>query len=281
MSLERGFSWEYGDWQFVGYSLAGITTSVFCKNASLCFDVGQGLPFQLSARRIALTHGHLDHAAGIPYLVAQKNMMGQKETEIFTPESLAPPLEQILKIWQEIDKHTYTYTMTPVAPGQMIELDRLYTLKPFATTHRVPSQGYILYQKKKRLKEKYKQSGQAGILAAKAAGENPNEEYLEAAVAFTGDTQVEFIDSDPDVARAKILFVEVTFWDDAKPVEHARKWGHMHFDELLGILPRLKNEKIVLIHASIRYSTAFLQKIMSERLPASERERVVLFPRSL
>ncbi|MGE3262035.1 MAG: MBL fold metallo-hydrolase [Bacteriovoracia bacterium] len=281
MSLERGFSWNFQDWQFTGYSLAGITTSVLCKNASACFDVGQGLPFQNSARRIFLTHGHLDHAAGIPYLISQKNMAGQKETDIFAPSSLVGPLEQILGIWQKVDEHKYTYSLKAAQPGEMIELDRFFSIKPFATTHRVQSLGYLLYQKKKRLKEAYRSLGQEGILAAKAAGENPNEDFLEPAVAFTGDTQIEFIDADPDLLKAKILFVEVTFWDEAKPVEHARKWGHMHFDELLAVLPRLKNERIVLIHASVRYTTPYLEQILRDRLPEKDKARVVLFPRPL
>src|SRR5690606_23012108 len=93
------------------YSLAGITTSLFCKNASVCFDVGQGLPFQLGAKRILITHGHMDHASGLPYLIAQKNMTGQKETEIFVPEDLLAPMEEILKIWQRIDRHEYSYRL--------------------------------------------------------------------------------------------------------------------------------------------------------------------------
>lgn len=281
MSLERGFSWGFEDWQFVGYSLAGITTSVFCKNASICFDVGQGLPFQLSARRIAITHGHLDHAAGIPYIVAQKNMMGQKETKIFVPESLAEPLGRIMGIWQGIDHHEYAFELQALAPGKLIELDKRYSLKPFTTVHRVESQGYLLYLKKKRLKEKFRNLGQEGILAAKSAGETPSEEYLEPAVAFTGDSQIEFWDKDPDIAKAKILFVEVTFWDDEKPVEHARKWGHLHIEELLDILSKLQNRRIVLIHASIRYTTEFLQRVLRERLRLEDQERVVIFPRPL
>jgi len=281
MSLETGFPVQHGEWAFTGYSLAGITTSVFCKTASVCFDVGQGLPFQLPARNILITHAHLDHASGVPYLIAQKNMNGQENTRFFVPLSLAEPLEKILKLWESVDGHEYKYELRGVKPGELVDLDKIYAFRAFATPHRVESQGYLLFQKKKKLKQKFAGATQEMIIAAKAAGEEPNESLLEPVVAFTGDTKIEFLASDPDVARARILFVEATFWDEAKPVEHARRWGHIHIEELLAILPQLQNEKIVLIHASVRYSTAFLQDVLDRRLSSEDKKRVVLFPRTL
>jgi ribonuclease Z len=279
MSLERGFSWNWEDWQFVGYTLAGITTSLYCKNASVCFDVGQGLPFQVGAKRILITHSHMDHAAGLPYLVAQKNMMGQKETEIFVPENFLEPLREIFRVWQECDGHEYSFSLQAARPGEIYDLDKLYAFKPFRTVHRVNSQGYLLYQKKKRLKERFRGASREEILSAKAKGEDPNESVLEPAIAFTGDTQIEFLDSDPDVGKAKILFVEATFWDENRPVSHAREWGHIHIDEILEALPRLQNEKIVLIHTSVRYSLGALEEILERRLPQAEKSRVMIFPR--
>lgn len=281
MSLERGFSWGHGEWHFVGYTLAGITTSIFCKTAGVCFDVGQGLPFQNSAKHLCITHAHLDHASGIPYLLAQKTMSGQKESNVYVPPSLLEPLEKILQLWQGLDGHTYEYTLRAAQPGTDYDLDRFYRVRPFRTVHRVESQGYLLYQKKKRLKAEFEGSDVAAILKARASGINPNEEIWEAAVAFSGDTQVEFLDADPDIATAKILFIECTFWDDAKPVKEARRWGHLHFQEFLEILPKLKNEKIVLIHASVRYSTKYLQEILASNLSPEDLKRVEIFPRPL
>jgi ribonuclease Z len=281
MSLEKGFRWQYLDWDFTGYSLAGITTSLFCRTAGVLFDVGQGLPFQNPARHVLITHAHMDHAAGIPYLLSQKNMNGQKETNLYVPASFAGPLEEIIRLWKSVDGHDYGYKLTAASPGTLYDLDKIYCMKPFATPHRIPSQGYLLYQKKKRLRAEFQGQSQEEIVAARGRGVEPNESFLDPVVAFTGDTKSEFWESDPDVARARILFVEVTFWDENKSVEHARSWGHMHLDELVALLPWLKNERVVLIHASVRYTTRMLQEILEKRLPPGERERVVIFPRSV
>jgi ribonuclease Z len=278
-SLGEGYSWKHGDLEFRGYSLAGITTSLFFKNAQLCFDLGQGMPFQMGARRVLLTHGHLDHAAGVPYFIAQRNMQGQDHNEIYGPAKLVEPLSKIIQLWSEIDQHEYRYQLRAAEQGKIYEIDKLYSFRPFPTVHRVPSQGYLVYQKRKRLKEEYRGEGEALILAARRNGIDPNETYLEPIVAFTGDTQIDFLDLDEEVKRAKILFVECTFWDEAKPVEHARKWGHLHIDELIQRLPELTSEKIMLIHASVRYSTAYLDAILDKRLGPADRARVQIFPR--
>ena len=279
MSLAEGYSFNHGDLQFAGYTLAGITTSLVFRNAQLAFDVGQGLPFQMGVRRVLLTHGHLDHAAGVPYLGAQRNMQSQRQNDIYTPPSLAKPLGEILRLWAEIDQHDYAYALHPVAPGAMVEIDKQFCFKPFRTVHRVESQGYLVYQKKKRLRAGLREAGPEAILEARRRGEDVNESYLEPTVAFTGDTQSEFIDSDADIARARVLFVECTFFGEGRTVADAREWGHIHFDELRELLPRLRNERIVLIHASVRYSSAYINKILDESLSPLDRARVTLFPR--
>ncbi len=65
-----------------------------------------------------------------------------------------------------------------------------------------------------------------------------NEVHHTPLVSFTGDTQIEFLDSRDWVRKSKILIMEATYLDNKKTIEQARIWGHTHLEE---IIPRLKD----------------------------------------
>ena len=73
MSLATGFLWTYKTHRLLGYSVAGLSTSLVFPEADVCFDVAQGLPFQMGTSNLLISHAHMDHAAGIPYVVAMKS----------------------------------------------------------------------------------------------------------------------------------------------------------------------------------------------------------------
>lgn len=278
--LATGYVWKHDTVKLVGYSLAGITTSIAFPDADVCFDVGQGLPFQIPFPNILITHGHMDHASGLPYLIAMKSMTSQPVPQIHMPKSLKDPMTKIMRIWSDMDGHEYRYNFIPVTEGKDIPLKAPYFARSFPTFHRVPSHGYTIFEKKKHLKPEYRDlpPNELGILRRK--GTVLDEYTEEALLSFTGDTKIEFLDS-PQVRQSRILLMEVTYWDKKKSVENAREWGHIHLDELIPRLPELKCEKIVLIHASARYNTPYLQQILEARIPEHFKRRIELFPRPI
>jgi len=280
MSLGTGYSWKYRDVHLLGYSMAGISTSIVFPDADCCFDVAQGLPFQVPVNNILLTHGHMDHASGLPYLVGQKAMMGQLPPNVYMPEPLLRPMRQLMRLWEEIDGHSYQYQFRSANLGEEHRLKAPYFFKAVPSFHRIAAQGYVVYARKKRLKPEYRNLDSWTLGDLRKKNVEIDEQIDEPVVAFSGDTKIEFLDT-PDVRAARVLVLEVTYWDNEKSVENARTWGHIHLNELLERLEQISSEKIVLIHASARYSSSYLREIIDARVPEHFKHRVELFPRPI
>ena len=280
MSLSAGYVWTHKNIRLVGYSMAGITTSIVFPDADVCFDVGQGLPFQMPVSNILITHGHMDHASGLPYVIAQKAMTGQIPPNVIMPETLMPPMREIMRLWEKIDEHTYQYQFRVGKPGEEYAVKAPYFVKTFPTYHRVASHGYTVFERKKRLKPLYAKFLPQELADLRRKNTAIEDFYDEPVVSFTGDTKIEFLDT-PTVRQSRVLLMEVTYWDKKKSVENAREWGHIHLDEVIPRLEEIKSEKIVLIHASARYTTAYLKEILDARIPEHLKTRVELFPRPI
>jgi ribonuclease Z len=278
MSLETGETWSYQQLKFQGLSLSGIRTALSMPELSMCFDVAQGYPFLLNLKNFFLTHGHLDHAAGVPYIISQKAMNSQPPASIYMPQSLVNDLDAIMKIWQKIEKHDYQYNFVGLAPDDEVVLNPQYYIKASPSTHRVDSLGYTLFEVHKKLRADLQGLSQEQILECKKRGENVQDTQHRPLVTFSGDTQIEFLDSRPWIRKSKVLFLEATYIDNQKTIEQARQWGHTHLDEIIPRLDDLECEQIVIIHVSSRYPTKEALKILKNRIPAKHQERVVLFP---
>jgi len=276
--LEHGFTWTHNEIKLTGYSLAGMSTSVIFPAADVCFDVAQGLPFQVPINNILITHGHLDHAGGLPYLLGQKAMRATRPPVIYLPESLLSPMQEIMRLWSQIENHSYDFTFQAIAPGEQAPLKGNYFFRPFPTFHRVPSQGYTVFQRKKKLLDNYVGLSHIELGNLRRQGQVIEQSYEEAILSFSGDTRIEFLQSE-QVRHSRVLLMEATYWDEHKSVENARQWGHIHFEELLPHLDQLHCEKIVLIHSSVRYTREYLTQIIERRVPEKHRGRVELFPR--
>ncbi|EPG64628.1 MBL fold metallo-hydrolase [Leptospira wolffii] len=262
---------------FEGISEGGIRTSVVMPRLNLMFDIGHQNPDRVHIERLLLTHAHLDHSAGIPYYISQRSLRKLNPPKIYLPEELESPMREILSLYSKVEDFPYKYEMKGTPEGEEFPLDPYHSFKAWKTFHRVASQGYTIYEKRKRLKPEFQGIPHKELMEKKSAGAEIDEQVTKPVVSFSGDTKIEYVLTHKDVAESEIIFLECTYIDKERDVAAAREWGHIHLDEIIHNLSAFKNEKIVLIHFSKRYSIPYIRSVFSKRIPPSERDRFHLF----
>lgn len=270
--------WEHAGLKISGFSLSGIRTSFVIKSLGICFDVANGHPAQFNIDNFFISHGHLDHCGGIPYIISQKAMAHLKAPKFFMPKSLIEPMTEIMNLWEKIEKHKYDYHFIAVDDLEQISLNANYYIKPLKSKHRIDSFGYCLFHTKKKLDPKFENQSQDDLAKLAHQGAHLSIDINTPMFTFSGDTEIDFLLNHNEVRQSKILFMECTYLDDRKSVEHAKKWGHTHLHELLDHLPSLQNEKIVIIHISSRYSNQEAIKLIKSQVPMNYQNRIEVFP---
>jgi|JI8StandDraft_1071087.scaffolds.fasta_scaffold06065_4 ribonuclease Z len=270
-------AFEHKNWKFDGISEGGIRTSVTFPALDLMFDFGAVNPDKIHISQILLTHAHLDHSAGIPYYVSQRSLRKLPPPKIYVPESLEENLKKVLELYSVMEDFKYEYQVIGVNEKDRIPLKPGFFFKAIPSFHRIPSQGYTVYESKRKLKKEFSDLDQTSIRHMKEKGLDPTEEIHNPIVSFSGDTKIEFLLENESVRKSQILFMECTYYCEKRGVDRARDWGHTHLDEIVAHADAFENEALVLIHPSKRYSFRELNELIVKKLPPRLLERTHLF----
>src|SRR5262249_47011633 len=199
----------------------------------LGFDLG-GQPWSFMATpNWFVSHVHLDHIAALPVLVARRRMMKMEPPTIYLPAEAVEGIEMLLRAVQRLDRGRMPANVIGVVPGDEIELSRELVVKAFATKHTLPSLGYLVWERRKKLKPEYHDLTGEQIRDLRLSGVQVSAEIRIPKVAYLGDTAPAGVDAFPDVYRAEILILEMTFVAPQERPEKIHKFGHMHLDDIL------------------------------------------------
>ena len=253
-----------------GYSLGGIETALWVPEFSLALDVGRGRQDVLNLNHLALTHTHIDHAGGLPYVLSLKRLFRMAEPRVYVPEQLADDLQDMLAAWGRLQRHEPVLELVPVRPKERQPIRRNLELEPFRTYHPIPSVGYSIIETTDKLLEEYQGTPGPEIGRLRREGVRVTEARERRLLSFTGDTLPEVLDKQPQILESETLVIECTFLDDKKPKEAVRNGGHVHLDDLMDRSALLTMENLVLSHFSQLHSreeTAELLKPLAGRIP--------------
>ena len=180
-----------------------------------------------------VSHTHLDHIAALPVYVARRRMMKMEPPTIYLPEHAVELVEHLLKVCQRLDRGRLPCELIGVRPGDEFELSRELVVQAVATRHTVPSLGYVVWERRKKLKAEYQGLTGDQIRDMRLSGVEVAEERRMPLVAYTGDTSPEGLDANPAMYEAKVLITEMSFVAPGHRKEKIHKHGHMHLDDFV------------------------------------------------
>lgn len=256
-----------------GYSRAAVQTCYRIPELRLGMDLGAQPWSFMGTQTWLVTHTHLDHVAALPVYVARRRMMKMDPPTVYVPAYAVDDLRKMLHLFQRLDRGRQLCDLRGIEPGQELEMSRENVVTAFATTHTIPSVGYIVWDRRHKLKEEYHGLPGDRIRDLKLAGEQVTREVRVPLVAYTGDTSPAGMDACPDVYRAKILITEMSFIRARHRRDKIHKFGHMHLDDFLERQDRFENEVVICGHFSTRYHPDEVRRLLDERLPPRLKER--------
>lgn len=260
-----------------GYSRAAVQSYFRVPELKICFDLG-GSPWSfMGTPTVCVTHSHLDHLAALPVYVARRRMMKMEPPTIYLPEEAVENVQRLLHVWQRLDRGRMVCEIKGVKAGDEIELSREHVLTVFGTKHTVPSVGYIVWDRRKKLKPEYQKLSGDEIRDIRLAGTEVTHEVRKPLVCYVGDSAPDGLDNYPPIYEAQILITELTFFRPEHRKEKIHKFGHCHLDDILDRADKFQNELIILDHFSTRCHDQQLKQAVDRRMPEHLRKRVELW----
>ncbi len=256
------------DLGILGYSVAGEETVVAMPQLDVCFDIGKAPDQVIPINHVLLTHGHMDHAAGVAYYLSHRKFCGQSPGTILAPPNTLGPIRQILEAWGKLDGNRIPANLVGVEPGDEFQIKPNLIARAFPTKHTRGAVGFSVIEKRKKLLPEYLGLSGPQIVELKRQGVQIDLPLEIPLVSYLGDTQYADFSQLEYIANSKILIAECTFYED-EHTGRAEAGRHMHIDELGPLLERMNNQHILITHLTQRTSMAEARRMLKEKLPGS------------
>jgi ribonuclease Z len=260
-----------------GYSRAAVQSYWRIPELKLGFDLGAQPWSFMSTPTWFVTHTHLDHVAALPVMVARRRMMKMEPPTIYLPAEAVEGVEALLRAFQRLDRGRMPATLIGLKPGDEVELSRELVVRAFATKHTIPSLGYLVWERRKKLKPEYQDLAGEQIRDLRLSGVEVSAEIRIPKVAYLGDTAPPGLDALPEIYQAQILILEMTFVAPNERAAVIHKFGHTHLEDILLRADKFENEVIIASHFSTRLHPDQILRIVEKRLPDSLKGRLKIW----
>ena len=260
-----------------GFSRAAMQTYWRIPELKLGFDLG-GQPWSfMGTPQWFVSHTHMDHLLALPAYVARRRMMKMDPPKIYLPARAVSRVQQLLDVFKYLDHGHLPCELIGVRPGEEYEISREHVVSVLRTDHSIPSVGYVVWERRKRLKPEYQSLSEREIRQLAISGHQVSAEVRFPRVAYLGDSTPYGLDDNPVMYVADILIIEVSFVARRHRTELIHRRGHIHLDDIIERQNRFRNGLIIASHFSTRCTDREIDRTVRKRIPDMLDGRLVLW----
>lgn len=255
-----------------GYSKALYSNWIFYKPDHLLIDCGEGVASTLGnggygIERVLLTHGHIDHIAGLPSLLWSRAAgMGdnQKPLTIYHPQGDLYLADMKLYLERTSQRLPFDLSWVPLEANAVFELTPKRRVHAFPTRHiqgRLTI-GYNIVETRRRLRPEYSSLPESEIRArAQSGGRAAVEELMETYEAKIASFGGDGLPLEPTAVEAtELLIHEATILDTAD----RKGERHSTLDEAVAVAAKARAGVLLLNHVSGRYEKSQVERAAQE-----------------
>ena len=126
---------KFEGFTLLGYSVAGEESVIVVPEMDVVFDIGRCPREALRVNHVLLSHGHMDHAAGIAYYFSQRDFQGIGGGVALVSRPIVKPLENLMRAVAAVEGHPTPYKFIGMSDGDDYEIRRGLIVRAFTTHH--------------------------------------------------------------------------------------------------------------------------------------------------
>ncbi len=204
----------------------------------------------LASKYVPISHGHMDHIGALAYYCSQRRFQGMGTGNIVCDKRIEKAVRGMMTGFIELERQETEYNLITLEPEQSIQIKNQIYLKGFLTDHTCPSMGYVIYEKRSKLKAEYEACRRTSSRSSKTAA-SPSRARSRSRSSRTWATPRGPHLIREDVRTSQVIISECTFFEpDHK--DRAKIGKHLHVDDIAEWVRLTTCKAMVLIHLSRR-----------------------------
>ena len=259
-------------------SLAGFYTCVQFPGYKIAIDLGVAPRSSFNKSHVFFTHAHGDHIAGVVRHCSSRDMLGLEPPTYYIGQEDVANFYEFMDSARKLCRTKMACDVQAVQPGDHFQIRPDLRVTSYRSIHRVPCQGYVISNTRKKLREEFLGADPQTIRQARENGVAIDRDVEIPLVSYTGDTIIDVFEREQQLQNVRVLITELTFCDHHVEPEDARHRGHIHLQHILDRAHLFQQPNLVFMHFSSRYRTQEIESICRKRMPKEMFERSVFVP---